>query len=30
MIDTISGDSSLSESDKKALTELVGQLDGSR
>jgi hypothetical protein len=29
MIETISGDASLSESDKKRLTELVGQIDGS-
>jgi len=30
MVATISGDASLSEGDKKRLTELIGQLDGSR
>jgi hypothetical protein len=29
MIETISGDDSLSESDKKRLTELVGRLNSS-
>jgi hypothetical protein len=30
MVETISGDTSLSDGDKKRLTELIGQLDGSR